>query len=182
MEYDENLVATSGRGYKIYIKKQIRNAAFDELLNKQKEHSKVRDIKYEKFEAQPYIKSPTFTNDDVSVLAALRSHTVRGIRCNFQNLYKPNLHCPLKCWSADDPPIQDTQEHVLSCTRLQLGQDSTVANSKISHDDIYGDLVKQKEVANLFNQLLVIRDTIIQDEAQVHPPADAWTLAPNSAV
>ena len=182
MEYDENLVATSGSGYKIYIKKQIRNAAFEELLKKKKEHSKVSDIMYETFQAQPYVKSPTFTNDDVSLLAALRSHTVRGIRCNFQNLYKPNLNCPLKCWTVGEPPPQDTQEHVLSCTRLKLGQDSTVANSQISYDDIYGDLVKQKEVTNLFKQLLVSRDTIIQDEAQTYPPADAWTLAPNSAV
>ena len=84
--YDENFILASGSGYKAFIKQQIKSATFKELLAVQKKHSKVKVIKYEDFKTQEYICSSIFSNDDVSLLAALRSHTVRGIRCNFRNL------------------------------------------------------------------------------------------------
>ena len=161
MLYDENFILSRGSGYKTYIKKQIRNAAFNELLNEQKEHSKVRDINYEKFITQDYICSPMFTNDEVSLLAALRSHTVRGIRCNFRNLYKPNIHCPLNCWSPGAQPYEDTQEHLLSCVKLQIAHDSTTAKDTIVHNDIYGDLDKQKAAAAKFTQVIDMRNELL---------------------
>ena len=165
MLYDENCIITAGRGYKKHIKKSVRHAAFNELLNEQKEHSKVKDIKYEKFDVQPYLKSSMFTNEDVSLLAALRSHTVRGIRCNFKNCYKPNIFCPLKCWPTGSPPIEDTQEHLLVCTQLKIVHTNTVANTKINYCDIYGELVKQKAVVSLFKQLIGLRNTLLENES-----------------
>ena len=64
--YDEGFILSAGRGYKSYIKKHIRKAEFSQLLNLQKEHSKVKAIKYEKLETQAYLKSSMFKNDDVS--------------------------------------------------------------------------------------------------------------------
>ena len=85
--YSENFILASGPTYSTFVKKQIREAAFKHLVTFQKGHSKVMDIEYEKFATQNYLVSPTFSNTDVSLLAALRSHTLRGIRCNFKNMF-----------------------------------------------------------------------------------------------
>ena len=55
VKYDENVI--SNAGFKIFIKEAIRKTALEELLEKQKEHTQIVDIKYEKFETQPYLKS-----------------------------------------------------------------------------------------------------------------------------
>ena len=44
---------------------------------------KVKNIQYKKLETKAYIRNPLFTNNDISLLSALRSHTVRDIKCNF---------------------------------------------------------------------------------------------------
>ena len=164
MDYDEHFILSSGSEYKLYIKKKIRIAAFKELQAQQQEHSKVKRIKYDKFEAQSYMFSPLFSNDDVALIAALRSHTVRGVRCNFRNMYKPNIYCPLKCWAPGTPPVEDTQQHMLECTKLTLVQNNTVANKQIVYDDIYGDVAQQKAVVSIFKQLLQQRNEILENE------------------
>ena len=148
MDYDGNLILSSGSEYKLYIKKKIRIAAFKVLQAQPQQHSKVKRIKYDKFEVQPNMFSSLFSNDDDALLAALRSHTVRGVRCNFRNMYKPNIYCPLKCWAPCGPPVEDTQQHMLDCTKLKLVQNNTVANKQIMYDDIYGDVAQQKAVAS----------------------------------
>ena len=162
MMYDENNIISVGIGFKKLIKDAIRITAFDELLEMQKTHSKILAIKYEKFEVQPYLKSSMFTNDDVSLLAALRSHTVRGIRCNFKNWYKPNIYCPLKCWSAESSPVEDTQQHLLACTKLLSVHTNIVANKRIDHDDIYGDVASQKAAVTLFSKLIDLRNRLLE--------------------
>ena len=161
LTYDETMITTGGNHYKTEIRKHIRNAAFSELKNKQIGHSKVRDIKYETLEKQPYLTSPLFTNEDVNTLSNLRSHTTRGIRDNFQNLYKNNLNCPLKCWPSDAPPVQDTQQHLLFCSRLEIDQNTTVTTDVVQYDDIYGNVTQQKVAATLFTQLLACRNKLL---------------------
>ena len=131
----------------------MRIAAFNHLINIQKGLSKVMDIKYDKLAAQNYLSSPTFSNTDVSLLAAVRSHTLRGIRCNFKNMYQ-DTNCPLECWEPNSLPYKDTQEHLLSCAQLELDT-NTIANTKISYSDIYGNVCKQKSIVSLFNQVTV---------------------------
>ena len=57
--------------YKKRIKAKIRLAAFSYLTEIQKTHSKVKNIKYDKLEPQPYLLSTLFTNDDVNLLYSL---------------------------------------------------------------------------------------------------------------
>ena len=164
MVYDENFVITKRDEYKTFIKKNIRKNAFSELQNRKQELSKIKVIKYDSLEIQPYIKSSLFSNDDVGLLAALRSHMVSGIRCNFKKMYEPNIHCPLKCWPQGSPPVEDSQQHLLYCTKLTLVQNSTVANSCIVYDDIYGDVYKQKAVVTMYKQLLMQRNSILENQ------------------
>ena len=160
MKYDENVIINAA--FKISLKKSIRKTAFKELLEKQKEHWKIVDVKYKKLEAQPYLKSSLFTNEDVSLLADLGSHTARGIRCNFKNWYKPNIYCPLKCWSTGSSPIEDTQQHLLVCTQLQSVHSKVVANNRIDYDDIYADVASQKAAVTLFKESIELRNSLLE--------------------
>ena len=90
MVYDESYIIRRGTRYKEQVKPIIREFVFHELKDIQSKHYKVKD-KYETYDAQPYIQSSLFSNDEICLLTALRSHTIRGIRHNFKNPYKPIL-------------------------------------------------------------------------------------------
>ena len=140
MEYDENaIVCFKEEDFKKLIRKHVRETAFKELKIKQEGHSKVNTIVYEKLQQQSYLQSPLFSNDDVSILSNLRSHTTRGIRDNFQQMYRSDQNCPLKCWPPDASPLRDTQPHLLTCSKLKL-PNATIASSKIVYTDIYGNV------------------------------------------
>ena len=97
---------------KKYIKEQIYVKAFTDLKLLQANHSKVKHIKYEKFETQEYLKSPKYTFKEASTLLALRSRTVNIIKANSRLFSQNDLLCPL-CLKDED-----TQEHCLNCPKL----------------------------------------------------------------
>ena len=68
LDYNEKRVMCGEQKYKDLIRKHTREAAFKELSNKQKEHSKVKSIKYESLKKQEYLSSAMFSNEDVSIL------------------------------------------------------------------------------------------------------------------
>ena len=85
------VVSTKEDDYKNVIRNKTRETAFKELKTEQASHSKVKAIIYGNFEAQRYLKSSLFSNEDVSILSNLRSHTTKTIRANFKN----DKSCPL---------------------------------------------------------------------------------------
>ena len=97
--------------------------------------------------------SSAFSNEEVGVLSNLRSHTTRGIRSNFHQMYRNNLSCPLKCWSPSDAPLRDTQEHLLVCSKLNLAT-QTVVRGNIKYENIYGNVEDQKAIVNIFKELI----------------------------
>ena len=130
---------------------------------------------------QSYLKTSLFSNEDVKVLASLRSHTVRGIRSNFKNLYRGATHCPLNC--SDISPHQDTQQHLLVCSAIKLEQTNTIARNEVKYNDIYGDLQSQKEAVTLFRELLDARDKILNCEIpSLSVGTDALNPSTSSAV
>ena len=145
--------------YKKRIKAKVRLAAFSYLTEIQKTHSKVKNIKYDKLEPQPYLLSTLFTNDDVNLLYSLRS---RGINCkaNFRGMYGDDLACPV-C----DTEALDDQQHILHCTILaQNLPTEELAKHKTKYEDIFADCSRQKEVTELFSKLLKIREDILNKE------------------
>ena len=166
--YDENFIThTTTESYKNTIKTSTRKAAFIDLKNTQKNHSKVSEIEYENYKCQEYLSSGMFSNEEISVLSSLRSHTLRTIRSNFKNLYKSNLHCPLKCWPAGAEPINDTQQHKLLCSRLSLTHNTTVARSTVKYEDIYGDIYSQKGIIGEFIQRMNTRNKTLEQEKEL---------------
>ena len=69
--------------------------AFKMLRLKKQSHSKIKHIEYRKLEIKPYLKSPLFSKQDASTLFGLISRTIRTIRKDFREYYKPNLNCPV---------------------------------------------------------------------------------------
>ena len=171
--FDITFVESSGvEDYRRAIKNGIRKAALVHLKNKQKTHTKVKDIVYDKLEPQPYLRSPLFTNEENSLLFALRTRTARTFRGNFSNLYGGRVECPLKCWSLamHEPPPKDSQEHILGCNMIQL-EDTSIANDKIEYGDLFADVLRQKEAVTLYTMLIEERERILSSE-EPNPPGD----------
>ena len=138
----------------------MQKAALKDFQTKQRSHTKIQSIRYDKLQPQPYLKSKSFSNEEVSLLAALRSHTVRGVRCNFKNMYKNSTECPLICSPLN--PQQNTQEHILLCSKLNMN--NVISASKIAYNDIYGDLCAQKTVVSVYKELLHRRNKLMEEQ------------------
>ena len=143
----------SSAALKTEIKTLIRKKALEYLSKKQSEHSKIRSIKYSQLEAQSYIVSPLFTNEEVSVLYALRSRMIRT-KVNF-----PSNHQSLACTLCQSHI--DDQQHILHCKVIATQFASKYASrNSCTYSDIFSENVhKQKEIAHLFVKLLKIRET-----------------------
>ena len=116
----------------------------------------MENLKYDKFELSAYLNSPLFNNDSRNLLLALRTRTVRGIRSDFGGLY-PDKKCPLGCGDTD------TLKNILLCQVLkQYHKSQDVINSDIRYEDIFScDITKQKQVTEVYKQVLEIREKII---------------------
>ena len=80
----EDHIVSMGGSYKLFIKEKVKKAAFVYLSQKQKEHSKIKEILYEDLKVQPYLVSPIFSKHEISTLFSLRSRTLRGMRMDFK--------------------------------------------------------------------------------------------------
>ena len=96
--------------FKSTIRRLLREHMFEDLRNDQKEHSKIRNICYQRFEVQEYLKTHQMNNHEVSLLFALWSRTSKHFRGNFP-FYSDKM-CP---YCGKD---EDSQEHCLKCDTI----------------------------------------------------------------
>ena len=124
--------------YRKKIKGLVRKAAFRELLEKKNQLSKIRDLKYETFEIQPYLKSKDFNSSERNLLYSLRSR-MHPAKTNFRKMHSNNLECSQGC------PIQEDQCHIFSgCDKLNSDKNTNI------YEHIFEDIDKQKEVICAF--------------------------------
>ena len=170
--FDIDLITnTSDDIYKASVKKNIRKSALGYLNKVKQTHSKVKEISYDDLKIQPYLKSPLFTNQETSLLFALRSRTNDIFKANFRNMYGNVVPCPLECWDTDDIAIEDTQKHLLNCDVIKAKYvTADVASGDVEYEDIFGNVKKQKEAVVLFTRLLEVRTEIIKEKE--NPPVD----------
>ena len=150
--------------HKNNIKQKIRNAALIYLKEKQNNHSKIRDIVYEKLEPQTYISSPLFNNSEVSLLFALRSRYI-DCKANFKSKYhNGDLLCQVCAKS------EENQNHLLECDILNSKLKSEdIIKEKAEYNDIFKDVKKQKVIVTLFSKLLEIRKKILNEQQLSNP-------------
>ena len=149
---EDKLKQLNKKQAKKYIKEQIYVKAFTDLKLLKANHSKVKHIKYEKFETQEYLKSPKYTFKEASTLLALRSRTVNNIKANTRLFSQNDLLCPL-CLKDED-----TQEHCLNCPKLIRQNEN-----HLEYNDIFSSNESvQHEIANQFVNILERRQ-LLQD-------------------
>ena len=141
---------------KKYVKKKIYTKAFKDLKTLQSQHSKVKDIEYEEYACQGYIKNSKFRFKESTILAALRSKTVSDIKSNIRSFSQNDQLCPL-CMKSED-----TQEHCLECPKLK----SIIKpiEKHIMYNQIYShNESEQQAIASLFLNILERRNLLLQE-------------------
>ena len=111
---DEELKDMKKGPLKLMLKKKVKQEALKYLQNEveTKKLTKMKDLKYNTLKPMPYLTSSRFTQKQASLLLALRTRTVRGIRADFGQMY-PNQICPL-----DGCNHLDTLSGLLTCPVL----------------------------------------------------------------
>ena len=90
---------------------------------------------------------------------ALRTRTTENVRANFPNMYFGDLNCPLKCVGQDNSEEKDTQQHLLTCAKLQsCTQSDEVSRGAVKYEHIFSDVNKQKEAVVLLSKLIEARE------------------------
>ena len=104
------------------------------------------------------MQSPLFTVHDATILFALRTRTLRGIKDDFRNMYADNM-CPLECGNVD------TIKHLLACTSLQSNLESQfLTHNQVKYEHVFSnDIIKQKEATETFKNLLTLRDNLLNN-------------------
>jgi hypothetical protein len=152
---DDQIRNTSKYDLKVLVKSKAKEQVFKTLMAIKNTKFKMDDIRYtNSFQTQPYLIM--LTRKQSSLLMALRTRTVRGIRSEFGNMY-PNKECPLQgCSEPDSLP------HALVCQVL-LG--AVPGQSEVQYGDVYSDSVAVQEAAvTRFALLLEARESILDSE------------------
>jgi hypothetical protein len=135
---EEEIKRTPRETYRKKINELIKIAAFKELTEMKNSKSKIKDVNYETFSIQPYLKCSKFNNCERKLLYSLRSR-MHPAKNNFKKLHSPNLKCSLGCNSDED------QRHIFGqCEVLK----SHFYNNL--YDYIFQDSTKQKEALSVF--------------------------------
>ena len=112
--------------FKTVVRRRTREAVIKYLEEIKETKSKIDGIEYTvSFDLQPYLLSYLFTREESSLLLALRTRCVRGVRSDFGKMY-PDKNCPLPgCTEEDSLP------HILVCSALSPVQGQTALYSTL---------------------------------------------------
>ena len=101
-----------------------------------------------------------FNTESRQLIYALRTRTVKGIKSDFKNMYQDQT-CPLECGD------NDTLQNLLTCRTLgSKSHKDMLATNNIVYEDLFSeDISKQKQVTELYYQLLQIREELITNSA-----------------
>ena len=150
---EDEIIMMKEEKYKVIVKNKVRQAAFNYLKQLKVKHSKMDNLAYKKLDISKYLNSPMFNFKSIQMLFAIRTRTVRNIKTDFRGMY-PDVACPLGCGHTDTLP------NILTCPVLQVHMmTDSVTNDAVKYKDAFcPDVVKQKQVTELFQQLLEIRE------------------------
>ena len=153
---DETISRMSKYDLKILVKTKSRKQAFQYLIAIKETKTKLDNICYlNNFKPLPYLQ--LMTREQSSLLMALRTRTVRGIRSDFGDMFLDKT-CPLEnCLELDSIP------HLLACRALQ---GAVPRSTTAQYGDVFSpDQERQEEATVLFGQLLAARDKLLESQA-----------------
>ena len=99
-----------------------------------------------------------------------------NVKANFRSRYVNKLLCPLCEGSVDD------QQHVLECGELlKKLKTEEVAVGQSVYSDIFAGVCKQKAIINLFERLLEIRSSLVDENLEkINDPSISVQMLRNS--
>jgi hypothetical protein len=134
--YDAETIGSMNiKAYKKSMKRKVKKAAFEYLEREKSTKSKVMDISYKDLSVQKYIKSQKFSNDEVYLLAKLRSRNI-SVKANFSGMHDDTL-CSLGCQETE------SQQHILVCKPLLEKSNLSAMTKSIHYNDIFGPEKRQ---------------------------------------
>lgn len=149
-----NELSMSKESLQALLVKKVDETAFQFLIRKANEHSKVNTSLYTTCEGATYFRDNRFTPDLANLLFKLRT---RGflVKNNFRNNYQnTNILCPL-CEEKDD-----TQEHLFACKEL-----NRVTEKDCKYEDIFSNEIEVLlNVAKNLKEIVGLRETLLNPE------------------
>ena len=138
---EDEMKKTPKEIYRKKIKTLVNKAAFQELLEEKKKLSKIKNINYDSYDIQPYLKSNVFTSEERNLLYALRSR-MHPAKLNFKKMHSNNLYCSYGCLANED------QRHLFQeCSRLDSKDKEDV------YDFLFQNTGRQKKAVSAFIQI-----------------------------
>ena len=114
----------------------------------------MKDVHYDKFEMQSYMKSSKLNLDEIRLLFALRSKSYHA-KMNYKKMNKGNLKCTFLCDS------EETQDHIFeSCQPIQSRISYPV---NVNLKDIYRNIQDQINIIKILTVIDNERKLIIDD-------------------
>ena len=151
---DSQIESQSSFDLKKIVKVKARQAAFKYLIGIKESKTKMDNISYmNSFLPQSYLL--TMTREQSSLMLALRTRTLRGIRTDFGNMFT-DKQCPLQgCQELD------SIAHLLTCSVLQ--QAVPAGPTVVQYGDVFSPCQETQNTAILmFSQLVKTREGLLE--------------------
>ena len=148
---DEEISQMKKEKFKRIVKSSIHQLSGEYLTKQMEKHSKSENLCLTD-NIQNYLVNVNTTVKQKKLLFLLRSRMF-PVKTNFQQSYS-DLLCSL-CSKAEE-----SQQHLLLCEEIINGEElkHSLANSKISYEDIYGPPSKQTEAIKIWSIVEKIRN------------------------
>ena len=152
---DEHIAQLNEADYKQLIRSKVRETALKHLYQLQEGHSKVRENIYNGLQKPThYLINRKITYRQASIMFALRSKTLRGVKNNFKKMYSNNT----LCWVCER--CEDTQEHILVCKVLL---NILPLKKHIEYNHMNGTEEQQVDFIQSYEKYLELRDELQED-------------------
>jgi hypothetical protein len=154
----EEISRMSRNKFKGIIEVKVKTFALAELNKLKAKHSKSEKIQSVKFQTANYLTDYRLSRKQQQLLFRLRSRTL-NVKMNFSNQHENVLCSTCKLFP-------ETQAHLLQCPQIVKHMKTILSDKcKISEDDIYGSLENQIKITKIYEEILSIRDKVIEEDS-----------------
>ena len=151
----EEIKQMSRYSLKLMVKKEIKMKAFQELLDIQKEGSKIKGH-YDELKMQEYLINQELSTDEKRTVFKMRCRTIE-VKRNYRNKHTDNMLCPL-CGQHED-----FEWELLRCGKI-LEQLPDLAKVDLHYDDVYGqETEKIVKIGKIFHTVMEVRNQLLEE-------------------
>ena len=169
------IAKTSHNMFKKLVEEKVKALALKDLNKLKEKHSKSEKFASSSLQVADYLKDPRLMKKQQQLLFRLRSRTL-NVKCNFSNQYE-NVFC------STCKLFPETQAHLLQCPEIVKNMQNLVPKaSEINENDIYGSLENQIKITRIFEEVLQIREKILEDTDSTLVSRTDWANALDAAV